>query len=175
MAKPIPALRNLKTAQMVKVCTDLTFFLDYNLQAVSSPVADYVKNNPVPHLVRCFISAVMNSLPRDECFYPEIQECCSQGGSETTRFNPDGGDFCVLCHSCIALAQCVSLSASIALAQVEGNKENLAMPACPLPANTYTSAHLFQETRHAPHPGWQKNLSKNILLIKFNQCLNTVM
>ena len=37
MAKPIPALRNLKASQM----------------AVSSPVADYVKNNPAPHLVRC--------------------------------------------------------------------------------------------------------------------------
>ena len=60
MAKPIPALRNLKTAQMVKVCTKFTGFLDCNLQAVSSPVADYVKNNPVPHLVRCFISTVMN-------------------------------------------------------------------------------------------------------------------
>ena len=94
MAKPIPALRNLKTAQMVKGCTKFAGFLDDNLQAVSSPVADYVKNNPVPHLVRCFISAVMNSLPRDKCLYPEIQECCSQGGSETTRFNPDGGDFC---------------------------------------------------------------------------------
>ena len=40
MAKPIPALRNLKAAQV----------------AVSSPVADYVKNNPAPHLVRCSIT-----------------------------------------------------------------------------------------------------------------------
>ena len=51
------------------------------------------------------------------------------------------------------VGQCVVLNTSIALAQVEGNKENLAMPACPLPANTYTSAHLFQETRHATVPG----------------------
>jgi len=88
MAKPIPALRNLKTAQM----------------AVSSPVADYVKNNPVPHLVRNVVA------------------------KEVVR------------------------PLDSTLMEVDGNKENLAMPACPLPANTYTSAHLFQETRHAPHP-----------------------
>ena len=74
MAKPIPALRTLKAAQM----------------AVSSPVADYVKNNPAPHLVRCSIS-----LPSLKCLNAEIiQECCCQGGRETTGFNLDGGDFC---------------------------------------------------------------------------------
>ena len=57
-----------------------------------------------------------------------------------------------------ALAHCVILGAIITLAQVEGNKENQAAPACPLPANTYTSAHLFQETRHAPAPGWHRML-----------------
>jgi len=87
-AKPIPALRTLKAAQM----------------AVSSPVADYVKNNPAPHLVRNVVA------------------------KEAVR------------------------PLDSTLMEVEGNKENLAMPACPLPANTYTSAHLFQETRHAPVP-----------------------
>ena len=38
--------------------------------------------------------------------------------------------------------------------QVESNKENAAVPPCPLPANTYTSAHLYQETKHAPIPGF---------------------
>jgi len=87
-AKPIPALRTVKAAQMV----------------VSSPVADYVKNNPAPHLVRNVVA------------------------KEAVR------------------------PLDSTLMEVEGNKENLAMPACPLPANTYTSAHLFQETRHASVP-----------------------
>ena len=41
--------------------------------------------------------------------------------------------------------------------QVESNKENAAVPPCPLPANTYTSAHLYQETKHAPIPGFLGN------------------
>ena len=54
---------------------------------MSSPVAEYVKNNPAPHLVRCFIE------PR---FYPYpmllYQECRSQESSQTTGLNFDGGE-----------------------------------------------------------------------------------
>ena len=54
---------------------------------MSSPVAEYVKNNPAPHLVRCFIE------PR---FYPYpmllYQECRSQGSSQTPGLNLDGGE-----------------------------------------------------------------------------------
>ena len=45
------------------------------------------------------------------------------------------------------------------------------MPACPLPANTYTSAHLFQETRHASVPGWQRGLHKFPLKLMWAQIL----
>merc|ERR1712013_635840 len=89
MAKPLPALRNIKAAtQMV----------------VNSPVADYVKNNPAPHLVRNVIA------------------------KEVVR------------------------PLDSTLMEVESNKENAAVPPCPLPANTYASAHLYQETKHAPIP-----------------------
>ena len=96
MAKPLPALRVLKAAQVVcgmpcslqfRFFTGQKVILKCNLQAVSSPVAEYVKNNPAPHLVRCFIE------PR---FYPYpmllYQECRSQGSSQTPGLNLDGGE-----------------------------------------------------------------------------------